>query len=51
MAWLSENLVLILTILLGLSETLAMIPAIKANSVFEMIVGALRQIKALVSPK
>lgn len=42
------NAVLILSILLGLSETLALIPAIKSNSVFQLVYEF---IKKLAPPK
>lgn len=48
MAWLQENMTLILAVLLGLSEVLALIPAIKSNSIFTFIYNA---IKALVPKK
>jgi hypothetical protein len=42
MTFLMTNKVMILGILLGLSETLAVIPAIKANSIFEAIVSFIK---------
>lgn len=37
MEWLMQNYVMIITVLFGLSEALALIPGIKANSVFQLI--------------
>jgi hypothetical protein len=45
LGWLTgENLTLLLGILLALSEGLAMIPALRANSLFQLIVNVLRSI-------
>lgn len=44
MAWLSANWGLVVSILFGLSETLALIPGVQANSVFQLIFGALKTI-------
>ncbi len=45
MAWLQEHLVLILAVALGVSESLALIPVVKSNSIFQLVVNVL---KALV---
>ena len=44
----SETLVLILAVLLAVSEALALIPQVKANSIFQMILNIL---KSLVGKK
>lgn len=41
------NLALILAVLFGISEALALIPALKSNSVFQLVFNIL---KSLVSP-
>lgn len=41
---------LILGILFGLSEVLAMIPSIKSSSVFQLIYNVLKSIKDKISP-
>lgn len=52
MAWLQENVVLVLSVLLGLSEVLALIPVVKANSIFQLVIGILHTLKdKLVAPK
>lgn len=51
MAWLSANWGLIVSILFGLSEVLAQIPAVKANSVFQLIVNLLKSAKDSATPK
>lgn len=42
--WLQANAVLIFGVLFGLSEALAAIPAVKANSVFQAIVAILAKL-------
>ncbi len=37
------NLIVILTVLLSMSEALALIPSIKANSVFQLVYGLLKK--------
>jgi hypothetical protein len=39
-----NNLALILAVLLGISEALAMIPAIQANSIFQLILNILKKL-------
>ncbi len=41
----------ILGFLLGLSEALAYIPQVKANSIFQAIVSGVKKLKALVAPE
>jgi hypothetical protein len=43
-AWMAANWALIVSVLFGLSEVLAMIPGIKANSVFQLIVSVLKSL-------
>jgi hypothetical protein len=49
--WLHANLVMVLAVLLGISEALALIPDIKANSVFQLIVQILKAINPKVEDK
>ena len=42
MAWLMENWGMIVGVLFGLSETLALVPFIKSNSVFQLIYNTLK---------
>jgi|DEB19_MinimDraft_3_1074340.scaffolds.fasta_scaffold876827_1 hypothetical protein len=44
----SEKLVLILSVALGVSEALALIPAVKANGIVD---GVIKVLKALVAKK
>lgn len=41
-----ENLPLILAVLLGLSESLALIPALKANGILDGVIKALKALGA-----
>lgn len=43
--WIYENRVVLLAALLAISEVLALIPAIKANSIFQLVVNALVYLK------
>jgi len=45
------HLAIILGVLLALSEGLALIPAVGANSVFQMILGFIKKAAAAVKPK
>ena len=45
MAFIFEHKAVILGALLAVSEALALIPAIKANSIFELVVGILFKLK------
>jgi hypothetical protein len=42
MAWISTNWGLIVSVLFGVSEALALIPGIKSNSVFTLIYNGLK---------
>lgn len=44
-SWVQEHSTVILGVLLALSEALALIPAIKANSVFQLLFGWLQKNK------
>jgi hypothetical protein len=39
-----ENLLLVVGVLFGLSEALALIPQVKANSVFQLVFGVLKSL-------
>jgi len=45
MSFIIENKAVVLGALLALSEVLALIPSLKANSIFELIVGILFKLK------
>jgi len=45
MAWIQENWALVITVLFGLSEVLALIPGINSNSVFQLIYNFLKTMK------
>lgn len=45
------NKEVILIFLLALSELLALIPSIKANSVFQLVVSGLKKLKEVLAPK
>lgn len=45
MSFIIENKVVVLGALLAISECLALIPAIKANSIFELVVDILKKIR------
>jgi hypothetical protein len=45
MEWMMEHQVVILAFALALSEVLALIPAIKANSIFQLIVELMKKLK------
>lgn len=45
MSFIIENKAVVLGALLALSEVLALIPSLKANSIFELIVGILIKLK------
>jgi hypothetical protein len=47
----TENILIILGALLALSEVLALIPGIKSNSVFQLIVNIVKKVKEFLSPK
>jgi hypothetical protein len=48
--WLQANWGMILGVLWGFSEALALIPAVKANSVFQLIWSALKYLKGGLEP-
>jgi hypothetical protein len=48
MQWLMANLPMILAVLLGISESLALIPSIKANSVFQLILSGIQKLVAVM---
>jgi hypothetical protein len=45
------NKEVILVFLLALSELLALVPAVKANSVFQLVVNTLKKIKEFLAKK
>jgi hypothetical protein len=45
-----EALVLILAALLAVSEVLALIPALKSNSVLQLVVNILKKAKEVLAP-
>jgi hypothetical protein len=47
----TENILIILGALLALSEVLALIPGIKSNSVFQLVINILKKVKEFLSPK
>ena len=51
MNFIIEHGALILSFLLALSEVLALIPAVKSNSIFGLIVGFMKSIKDSVATK
>ena len=44
--WLIDNKAIILGVLWGVSEALASIPSVKANSIFQLVVNALKKLGA-----
>ena len=42
LVWLQQNVALILAVLLGLSEALALIPSVKSNSIFQLVYNFLK---------
>lgn len=50
MTWLQQNIAMVLAVLLGLSESLALIPSIKANSIFQMIYNFLKSASEIGTP-
>jgi hypothetical protein len=45
MEWMMEHQLVILAFALALSEVLALIPAIKANSIFQLVVELMKKLK------
>jgi hypothetical protein len=50
LATLLANKFEIVCALLAVSEALALIPALKANSVLQLVMGALQKVKAVIAP-
>jgi len=46
MAWIMEHSQYIFAVLFAVSELLAQIPSVKANSIFQLVVGGLKVIGA-----
>jgi len=46
--YVQANYAMIITVLFGISEALALIPSLKSNSVFQLIVNAIVMIKNLL---
>lgn len=46
-----DNIVVILAALVAVSEALALIPAVKSNSVAQLIFSILKKAKEVLSPK
>ncbi len=44
MVWFQQNAAVLLAGLFGISEILAQIPSVKANSVFQLIFGVIKQL-------
>lgn len=45
------NKEVILVLLISISEVLALIPSVKSNSIFELVVAGLKKLKEVFSPK
>lgn len=45
------NKEVILIALLAISEVLALIPALKSNSIFQLVVAGLKKVKEILVPK
>lgn len=50
MQWLKDNWPMVVTFAFALSEALAIIPAIKANSVFQLVANVLKKAKEALTP-
>lgn len=50
MSWLVANWALIVSVLLGLSEVLALIPGIQSNSVFQLIANVIKSLGTKALP-
>lgn len=50
MTFIIENAAVILAALVALSEVLALIPSIKSNSIFEIVVGVLQKFVPAKTP-
>ena len=52
MTWITEHYSLVITALFGLSEVLALIPGVEANSVFQLVSNLIKQAhSSITSPK
>jgi hypothetical protein len=51
MVWLYANWALIVSALFAVSELLALIPAVKSNSVFQLVYNALKGMKEKILPR
>lgn len=49
-AWVTANWGLLVTVLFGLSETLALIPGIQANSVFQFLFNLIKGLAGKIAP-
>lgn len=45
--WLQANVVMVLSVALGISEALALIPVLKANSILQSIVNGIKGVLGL----
>lgn len=43
------NKVVIISALLAISELLALVPSVKSNSIFQLVVGALKKVKDVIA--
>lgn len=43
------NKLIIVSALLAISELVALIPGVQANSIFQLVVGALKKVKSVIS--
>lgn len=50
LVWIQANIELILAVALGLSEVLGMIPVVKSNSIFQLIVNGLKAVAGIFKP-
>lgn len=48
--WIVDNGAMVLGVLFAISEALAAIPSVKANSVFQAIAGAIKWLKEKFAP-
>ena len=51
LVFISTNKAVILACLLAVSELLALIPSVKSNSVFQLVVNGLKKIQEIITPK
>lgn len=50
-AWLQANAVLVLSVALGVSEALALIPALQSNSILQAVVSGIKSLLSMFSKK